>query len=172
MAFAQQVIAGQAHFLAALVNAGKLRRPIRRRHALVKQLLRIDADHFAKSRVDVSDAPVQVAGAQTGQQRVFHGLAKGQRLAQIMLGLQPPAHVAAQQEQHDQQSQRHGGDQRRQHIGKNCRAAEPAFHSDDQRGSRQIQQLLGHENTASAQWRALQRQTRAIGLGERQGNAA
>ena len=168
MAFPSQVVASQAHLLALLVHAGELRRPVGRRHALVEQLPGLDADHLAKSRVDISDAALQVAGAQAGQQRVFHCLAKRQRLAQVMLDLQAPAHVPAEQKKYRQQRQRQGADQRRQDIGKQRRGAQAAFHPDHHGAARQVQQLPGHKSPAGARRRAMQRQARAVGLGQGQ----
>ena len=171
MAAVRHIVAGQPNLLALLVGARQLRRPVGRRKTLVEQILGIDADHFAERRVHVGDAALQVARTQPGQHRVFHGLAKSQRLAEVVLHLQTPAHVTSEQKNHQQQSQRHGTDERRQHVGKQCRRCQAAFHAQHQGVARQIEQLLGNKNAAAGCWRAVNGQTRAVRFGERQADA-
>ena len=124
------------------------------------------AHHLAKGRIDIGDAALQVARTQAGQQRILHRFAKSQRIGQRVLGLEAPAHVLGQQSQHQNQGQRHGGDQRGQHIGEQIGRAAPAVHAQHQRGTGQIHQLLGAEHPVTAAGGAAQGQAGAIALGE------
>jgi len=142
-AFARRHIASQPDFLALLVLVNQLGRPIRRIGALPHQLVGAETHHLAEGRIDVGDAAFQIAGAQPGHQRVLHGLAKGQRVSQVALGLETTAHVLAQQQQDGDQGDRHGGDQGRQHVGEEIGRATPAVHAQHQGRAGKVQQVLG-----------------------------
>ena len=158
---------GKALGLALPVFFGEFRRPVGCGRALPEQFLRAEPHHGAERGVDVGDAPLQVAGAQTGHQRVFHGLAKGQGVRQVTLCAQPAAVVPHQHHHHGHQGNRHGGDQRSQHVGEKVGGAVPAVHAQHQRGARQVEQLLCREHARAAPGGAQHCQPGAICLGER-----
>ena len=114
---------------------------------------------------------MQVAGPQARAQRVFHGLAKGQGLAQILLDPLAPAHIAHQQGQHQRQCQGHGADQGAERIGKQPRPSLPGLHAHHQGVAGQVQQLLGAVEPLALAQLAVQGQPRAIGFGKGQGVA-
>jgi len=91
VALARRGIARQSHGLALLVFAHHFGWPVRHGGALPHQFFGAEAHHFTEGGVDVGDSPFAVTGAQSGDQRVFHGLAKGQGVGQFALGLQAPA---------------------------------------------------------------------------------
>ena len=158
--------ARKADGLALAVFLHTLGRPVGCRHAQTQQLLRAEAHHLAKGRVDVGDAALQIARAQPGHQRVFHRLAKGQRIGQITLGPQSAAVVAHQHHHHRQQRNRHGRHQGRQHIGEQAGSAVPAVHAQHQCAARQVQQVLRGKHARPPARRAQHRQPGAVGLGE------
>ena len=106
-ALARRLAAQQPCLLALLVFVELLRRPIRDGGAGIEQFLRAEADHLAERRIDVGRAALQVTRAQPGDQRILHRLAKRQRIGQLVLGAQAPAHVARQEHQHQHQADRH-----------------------------------------------------------------
>ena len=53
--------------------------------ALAQQLFGAEAYHGTEGGVHIADAALQVACAQAGDEGVFHGLAKGQGIAQVTL---------------------------------------------------------------------------------------
>ena len=134
--------ARKADGLALAVFLHTLGRPVGCRHAQTQQLLRAEAHHLAKGRVDVGDAALQIARAQPGHQRVLHRLAKSQRIGQVALGAQAAAVVAHQHHHHRHQRNRHGRHQGRQHIGEQAGSAVPAVHAQHQCAARQVQQVL------------------------------
>ena len=135
---------------------------------MVQQVLGLDAHHLAKSRVDIGDASVQVARAQAGDQRVFHGFPESQCVGQVMLYAQAPANIAAQQQQHRNQRQRQAADQRSEHVGEKVRRAFPAVYAQHQGAARQIQQLLRVVKPVASHGRAGDGQACAVGFCERQ----
>jgi len=108
-----------------------------------KQLLGAAPHHLAKSRVDVGQATVQVERAQTGQERIFHGLPKGQRLGQLAFGALAPAQVAQQQRQQAEQPQRQRPHRQRQRGDGGVFGAAALFDQQHPRGARQSHQLAG-----------------------------
>jgi len=130
------------------------------------QFFRRKPDHLAERGIDVRDAPLQVARAQAGHQRVLHGLAKRQRLRQILLGPQAQARVLAQHEEDHHQGDRHGRHQRREHVREQVRRAVPAVDAQHDGVAGQVQQLLRGEHAAAAARHAVQREPGAVGFGE------
>ena len=135
---------------------------------MVQQVLGFNANHLAKRRVDVGDASFQVARAQAGDQRVFHGFPESQCVGQVMLHAQSPANVTAQQQQHRNQRHRQAADQRSQHVGEKVRRAFPAVHAQHQGGTRQVQHLLRVVKPVAPHGCAGDGQARAVGFCERQ----
>ena len=122
--------------------------------------------HVAEGRIHIADAALQVARAQARDQRVLHGLAKGQRIAQVTLGTQAAAVVAHQHGDHGDQGDGHQRHQGREHVGEHAGRAVPAVHAQHQGAAGQIQQLLRREHARAAPGGAQQGQARAVGLGE------
>ena len=165
-AFTRRRIARQPDGLALLVLVHHFRGPIGHGRQLARQLFRGQSHHLAKGRVHVGDAPFQVARAQARHQRVFHGLAKGQRLGQVVFGFEAAARVLGQQNHHRDQRNRHGGDQCGQHVGEQVGLATAAVHAQDQGVARQVHQLLGREHAQAPALGARNGQPRAVGFGE------
>ena len=166
MAFARRRgVAGQAAVAPARVDLGALGRPVGR-NAQSQQFLGREAHHAAEGRVHIADAALQIARAQARDQRVLHGLAKGQRIAQIALGAQASAVVAHQHGDHGHQGDGHQRHQGREHVGEYAGRAVPAVHAQHQGAARQVQQLLRREHARAAPGGAQQGQARAVRLGE------
>ena len=158
--------------LTALVELGLVGRPVGRRpRRLVEratglgQLFGAVADHGAERRVDIDDAAVAVACTKTGDQRVFHRLAKGQRLGQGGLGTGTSAGVTHQQHDHHEQAGRQAHDQRGGQVGNQPGRTLGRVHPQLQGAARQIDHPFGDEHAGSTH-RATARQARAVGLDE------
>ena len=134
---------------------------------MTQQFMGFKADHFAKGGVHIGDTTLEVTRAQARDQRIFHRLAKGQRIGQIRLDALAPAHVATQHHQHRAQGDGQGRHQRGQEVGGERGGGVPTVHAHHQGVARQIQQLLGTENPAAFAQTALHGQARAIGFSER-----
>ena len=145
-----------------------IRRPVDGRRAAAQQFLLVVAHHGAERRVDVGDAPLQVAHAQAGDLRILHRLAQRQRLAQLALGVQAPAVVAHQHDDDRHQRNRHHGHQRGEHVGVDAGRLVPAVHAQHQRDAGQAQQLLRGEGARASALRGDDGQARAVHFGERQ----
>ena len=143
----------------------QLWRPVRR-HIQPQQFFGRKSHHIAKGGVHIGDAALQITRPHACDQRVFHGFAKRQRIAQIALGAQTAAVVAHQHHHHRNQRNRHGRDQRRHHIGEHAGRVMPAVHAQHQRVAGQVQQLLGRKHARATPCRAHHGQTGAIRLGK------
>ena len=169
-AFARRVVVGpvygQPRGLALQVAIGVLGRPVGRAGA-AEQLVGGKADHRAEGRVDVGDAPLAVACAQSGDQRILHRLAEGQRLGQRRLGARPPADVARQQQHQREQRHRQAQHQRGGQVGNQARRPGHAVHAQAQGAARQVDQAVGAVH-AQAAAHAAARQPRAVAFDEGQ----
>ncbi len=168
MALGRRGLAGHQGVVVLPVIVCPLRWPPGRGQARAQQLLGAIAHHLAKGRVHVADAPLHVARAQPGDQRVFHCLAKRQRLGHLKLGALAQPHVAPKQRQHQQQRQREQTHHRGEHVGEQTERALRRLQPEVQRVARQIEQHPHRHGGAARRGLAEQGERLALGLLKRQ----
>ena len=161
-----RLLAAEANRLAARVFVGELGRPVQRRRA-ADHFFGAEADHLAERRIDVGHAALQVARAQTGDERFFHRLAERQRFGERALSGRALAHVAHQQDDDDAERERESEHERDGEVRNQPRAAGDAVHAQLQRLPRQIDQALGDVDAAAAH-QPDARQACAVAFDERQ----
>ena len=132
-----------------------------------QQLFGGKAHHLTKSGVDVSDASLAIARAQTRDQRVFHRFTKSQGIGQVRLDALASAHVSCQQAHHTRQRDRHQGHECCQNVGEHIRRCAPTIESQHHGVARQGEQLFRSKYARAALRRAVHGESGAIGFGER-----
>ena len=165
--FARRGVTGQTQGLSLAIFVDHLWRPVRRRNAVSQQLFGREAHHLTKSGVDVGDASLAIARAQTRDQRVFHRFTKSQGIGQIRLDALASAHISCQQTHHACQRNRHHGHQCGENVGKHIRRCAPTIESQHHGVARQGEQLFRSKYTRAALCCAVHGQSGAIGFGER-----